>query len=40
MFPGLIAFPKGDDDIQLALRYANERKYPVSIMTGGHQCVN
>lgn len=37
MFPGLIAFPKGDRDIQLALHYANERQYPVSIMTGGHQ---
>ena len=37
MFPGLIAYPENDEDIQGALLYANDNKYPVSIMSGGHQ---
>lgn len=37
MFPGLIALPKNDDDIQKAVRYARDNGYPVSVMSGGHQ---
>ncbi|KAL8831336.1 MAG: hypothetical protein Q9191_000923 [Dirinaria sp. TL-2023a] len=37
MFPGLIAIPQNDDDIQRAIKYAKDNGYPVSIMSGGHQ---
>ena len=37
MFPGLIAFPRNDDDIQQAVKYAKANGYPVSILSGGHQ---
>lgn len=37
MFPGLIAFPQNDEDIQKAVKYAKAQGYPVSVMSGGHQ---
>lgn len=37
MFPGLIAFPQNDGDIQKAVKYAKSNGYPVSVMSGGHQ---
>lgn len=37
MFPGLIAFPQSDDDIQKAVKYAKDHGYPVAVMSGGHQ---
>jgi hypothetical protein len=37
MFPGLIAFPQNDDDIQKTVKYAKDHGYAVSIMSGGHQ---
>lgn len=37
MFPGLIALPRNDDDIQKAVKYAKDNNYPVSVMSGGHQ---
>ncbi|KAH9219668.1 hypothetical protein DL95DRAFT_483904 [Leptodontidium sp. 2 PMI_412] len=37
MFPGLIAFPQNDDDIQKAVKYAKAEGYPISVMSGGHQ---
>lgn len=37
MFPGLIAFPQNDDDIQKAVKYAKDNGYPISVMSGGHQ---
>lgn len=37
MFPGLIAFPKNDGDIQSAVRYARDNGYAVSVLSGGHQ---
>ena len=37
MFPGLIALPQGDDDIQRAVKYAKANGFPISVMSGGHQ---
>ncbi|KAI4185719.1 MAG: hypothetical protein L6R41_003945 [Letrouitia leprolyta] len=37
MFPGLIVLPKGDSDIQQAVRHAKNHGYVVSVMSGGHQ---
>ncbi len=37
MFPGLIAFPQNDDDIQTAVKYAKSHGYPISVMSSGHQ---
>ncbi|KAJ9614036.1 hypothetical protein H2200_002172 [Cladophialophora chaetospira] len=37
MFPGLIAFPRNDGDIQQAVKYAKQNGFPVSVMSGGHQ---
>lgn len=37
MFPGLIAFPKNDEDIRKAVKYARDKGYPVAVMSGGHQ---
>lgn len=37
MFPGLIALPQNDNDIQKAVKYAKAQGYPISIMSGGHQ---
>ena len=37
MFPGLIVFPQNDLDIQKTVKYAKDRGYAVSVMSGGHQ---
>ena len=37
MFPGLIAFPQGDEDIKKAIKYAKKNGYPISVLSGGHQ---
>lgn len=37
MFPGMIVFPRGDADIQKAVKYAVKNSYKVAVMSGGHQ---
>lgn len=37
MFPGLIALPKNDQDIQNALKFARDNDMVVSVATGAHQ---